>query len=337
VIQVPAGKRRGRYAVLEITQSRSERRPRVLTLSRNGSLVRLVPADLPLPPKRLGRLGNIDRRMVRDPQERELLAAAVKSFSVPESEREEESPGAKSDEAEALRRSIESHPVAKCPDVGRHMHWLDRATALEPRIRQKARLINRTAGTLARRFDQVMGILEKMGYVEDWTLTTKGESLTSVYNEADLLVVEALEAGILDDLDPPEIAALCSTLVYETRGPEPVVQTEMPSKRCDNAWRSLMRMWRAIRAEEEGRGLDLTREPDPGFAMRAHAWTSGRPLETVLGEDDAPGDFVRSTKQLVDLLRQLEEVAPSEEVMIKIRKAVSGVHRGIVAYSSLEV
>lgn len=337
VIQVPAGKRRGRYAVLEVTQSRSERRPRVLTISRNGSLVRLVPADLPLPPKRLGRLGSIDRRMVRDPQERDMIAAAVKSFTVPDGDKEDASSGPDSDEVHSLRRAIESHPVNKCPEIGRHMHWLDRARALEPRIRQKTRLIDRTAGTLARRFDQVMGILESMGYVDNWTLTAKGETLTSVYNEADLLVVEALEAGILDELKPAEIAAVCSTLVYETRGPEPSIQNDMPSKRCDTAWRGLIKMWRSIRAEEEGRGLDLTREPDPGFAMRAHAWASGRPLETVLGEDDAPGDFVRSTKQLVDLLRQLEEVAPSEDLLIKIREAISGVHRGIVAYSSLEV
>jgi ATP-dependent RNA helicase HelY len=337
VIEVPAGKRRGRYAVLEVSQSRSERRPRVLTIARNGSLVRLVPADLPLAPTRLGRLGMVDRRTIRDPQEREMIAAAVKSFEAPgRSERNDDEPK-DSSEVKALRKAIESHPVQKCPELGRHLHFLDRATSLEREVRRKMREINRTSGTLARRFDQVLGILEQMHYVEDWTLTPKGESLTSVYNEADLLVVEALGAGLLDELEAPEIAALCSTLVYETRGPEGPVRADMPTKRCESAWRSLMKLWRTIRAEEEGRGLDLTREPDPGFAMVAHAWAAGRPLETVLGEEDAPGDFVRSTKQLVDLLRQLEEVALTERLQTRIRATVTAIHRGIVAYSSLEV
>ena len=265
-----------------------------------------------------------------------MIAAAVKSFTVPEREDDGE-PTKDSSEVKSLRRSIESHPVQRCPEIGRHLHWLDRATSLEREVRRKPREINRTSGTLARRFDQVLGILEQLGYVDDWTLTPKGENLTGVYNEADLLVVEALEAGLLDPLDAPEIAALCSTLVYETRGPDVPVRADMPTRRSQMAWRDLMKLWRTIRAEEEGRGLDLTREPDPGFAERAHQWASGRPLEKVLDDEDAPGDFVRSTKQLVDLLRQLEEVAPTEDLRTKIQAAVTGIHRGIVAYSSLEV
>jgi ATP-dependent RNA helicase HelY len=337
VVEVPAGKRRGRYVVLDVIQSRSERRPRVMAIGRNGSLVRLSAAELPLPPKRLGRLGPIDRTAIKDPQERHVLAEAVRTFTATEPSENGDPAKKEPDEIKALRRSIESHPVHKCPELGRHVHFLDRAISLEREIKRKTREINRTTGTLARRFDQVLGILEQLGYVENWTLTQKGDNLTRVYNEADLLVVEALEQGLLDNLDPPEIAAVCSTLVYETRGPEGPVQSDMPTRSCEAAWRKLMKMWRTIRAEEEGRGLDLTREPDPGFAMRAHAWAAGRPLETVLDEEDAPGDFVRSTKQLVDLLRQLEEVTLGSELQKKIRKTVTGVHRGIVAYSSLEV
>jgi ATP-dependent RNA helicase HelY len=60
-------------------------------------------------------------------------------------------------------------------------------------------------------------------------------------------------------------------------------------------------------------------------------------LEDVLEEDDAPGDFVRSSKQLVDLLRQLLDVDPPAELRAKLRAAVDAINRGVVAYSSLEV
>ena len=59
-------------------------------------------------------------------------------------------------------------------------------------------------------------------------------------------------------------------------------------------------------------------------------------LEDVLDEEDAPGDFVRSTKQLVDLLRQMEEISLPGDLQKKIRVAVDSLHRGIVAYSSLD-
>lgn len=176
-----------------------------------------------------------------------------------------------------------------------------------------------------------------MGYVSDWALTPKGETLTGIYNESDLLVVETIEQGLLHDLEPAELAAICSTLVFETRGPEGPPPPDMPTPNCQRVWKQLMRLWRQIRAEEEGRRLDLTREPDPGFARKAYDWTRGEPLEKVLGEDDAPGDFVRATKQLLDLLRQIGELTPPGPLSDALDEAVRGLTRGVVAYSPVDL
>jgi ATP-dependent RNA helicase HelY len=150
-------------------------------------------------------------------------------------------------------------------------------------------------------------------------------------------VVESIERALFDDLRPEEIAAVCSTLVFETRGPETGLVHDMPTGAASDVWRQLMKLWRQIRREEELRGLELTREPDPGFARKAYSWASGSPLEKVLGEDDAPGDFVRSIKQLVDLLRQLEDIAASEQLAEKVRTTIDSLNRGVIAYSSLEI
>jgi ATP-dependent RNA helicase HelY len=48
----------------------------------------------------------------------------------------------------------------------------------------------------------------------------------------------------------------------------------------------------------------------------------------------APGDFVRSCKLLVDLLRQIEDVG-STEVSTLARRAREAVNRGVVAYTGL--
>ncbi len=158
-----------------------------------------------------------------------------------------------------------------------------------------------------------------------------------MYNESDLLVVEALEQEMFDGLTPSELAAVCSTLVFETRGPETEAVADMPTKASARAWTELMSLWAGVHEQERERGLELTREPDPGFARRAHGWAAGAPLEDVLGADDAPGDFVRSTKQLIDLLRQLAEIAPGTELRGKIQTALEGLQRGVVAYSSLDL
>ena len=52
-------------------------------------------------------------------------------------------------------------------------------------------------------------------------------------------------------------------------------------------------------------------------------------------EDITPGDFVRVTKQLIDLLRQVALVADDPAVQANARAAVDACQRGVVAYSSL--
>jgi ATP-dependent RNA helicase HelY len=334
VILVVGGKRRGRYAVIGAGRGDRDSNLRIQVVSEKGSALRLAASDLRAPPRKIGRV-RVPRDMShRDAAARKQVARRLADMAPADHEAESRDPEA-SAELKELRREVSDHPVAKCPEIGRHLHYAERATRLQRDLASLDRRIGRRAGTLARRFETVLSVLETLRYVEDWQLTEKGLTLSRVYNESDLLVIEALEAGLFAQLDAAELAAICSTLVYETRGPEIPYVAPLPTPATRQAWRELLKLWRRIRREEEAVGLDLTREPDPGFAEVAYRWASGEALDEVLGPDDAPGDFVRSTKQLVDLLRQLEEIAPTESLATTIREGVDGVHRSIVAYSSV--
>jgi ATP-dependent RNA helicase HelY len=329
VIDVQGGKKRGRYAVLEVGARSSERNPRVLAMSDQRTMVRFSPADFRRPPRPVARVQLPEGFEVKDARARRHVARKLERLQVPLAV-----DGSGSNEVIELRKQLESHPCHRCPEIGRHIHFADRAARLEKEVASVERRINRRTGTLARRFEHVLSVLEHLGYVTEWTLTEKGEVLTGIYNESDLLVVEALRAGVLDELDSAELAAVCSSLVYETREPETGdFVPELPTAGSRQAWRRLFGLWREIHDEEQARGLELTREPDPGFADRAYRWTSGAALERVISPDDPPGDFVRNVKQLVDLLRQLEDVGPRAT----IREAISGLHRGVVAYSALDL
>jgi ATP-dependent RNA helicase HelY len=48
----------------------------------------------------------------------------------------------------------------------------------------------------------------------------------------------------------------------------------------------------------------------------------------------APGDFIRNCKQLVDLLRQIEEVA-AHEAAGQVRVGREAILRGVVAYTGI--
>jgi ATP-dependent RNA helicase HelY len=335
VISVDRGRRRGRYVVLQGIQRDSDRRPKVLVLSTERSMSRLAPSDFHEPPRSIGSVALPDGFHVRDTGARRRVAQLLSQVEPEAAAPDPTEPH----DLVRLRKVVSAHPCHGCAEIGRHLHFAERANRLEREIASIERRVDRRSGTLARRFDDVLSILEELGHVDRWTLTAKGEVLTRVYNESDLLVVEVLHHGYLEGLTPSELAAVCSTLVYESRGPEVAqVVPGMPTPASRHAWIEIMRLWRGIRAAEDLRGLDLTREPDPGFASKAYRWAEGARLDEVLGQDDAPGDFVRSMKQLVDLLRQLEEVAAAAPLLAgAIRQATAAVHRGVIAYSSLDV
>jgi ATP-dependent RNA helicase HelY len=47
-----------------------------------------------------------------------------------------------------------------------------------------------------------------------------------------------------------------------------------------------------------------------------------------------PGDFVRTTKQILDLLRQIREVAPSQ-ASATAAAAADAINRSVVAYTGV--
>ena len=83
--------------------------------------------------------------------------------------------------------------------------------------------------------------------------------------------------------------------------------------------------------------MSFLHEPDLGFAWAAHAWARGKPLESVLGPDLTPGDFVRAVKQLMDLLGQVAVAAGRGAALNRTAlAAVDALRHGVVTYSSVE-
>ena len=86
---------------------------------------------------------------------------------------------------------------------------------------------------------------------------------------------------------------------------------------------------------EDAHQVELCRELEAGFAQSIFHWAEGKPLEDVLTESQmAPGDFVRNCKLLVDLLKQIEDVAP-EPASELAHEARAAVNRGVVAYTGV--
>jgi len=323
----------GRVAVVT-TSTRSGGELRLAVAATDGSRHVLTSRDLLAPPEPIGHLGLPEPYRPHAKSYLREVAARLRDTRL------RPDPVAGAGPAEGASASAEAasdHPVATCPDRRGHLRAAERADRLEGDARRLEHAIRSRTESLARQFDRVLRVLEAWGYVSGWALTPAGERLARLYHECDLLVAEALGRGLLDDLDPPSVAALVSVFTYESRGPGGVEAVRsLPSRRVGERWLAIEQLATSLGRVEADAGLPVTRAPDPGFAALAHGWASGRELGQLIAEEEmSGGDFVRNIKQLLDLLRQLAELAPSPGTRSACGAAAERVFRGVVAASSV--
>jgi ATP-dependent RNA helicase HelY len=332
VIRVPAGRRSGVAVVLDPGVDDADGpRPTVLTADRK--VRRLSLEQFPTPVQPLGRVRVPRSFNPRSPQSRRDLASSLHNVELVEEPRRRT---AQPDEEIArLRTQLREHPCHGCPEREQHASWAARHDRLQRETLALQRRVEGRTNTIAQTFDRVCALLRELGYLAGERVTDAGGQLARLYNEADLLVAECLRRGLWDGLGPAELAACASAVVYEPRGDE-TGPAKTPRGQVRDRLDAMLRLWGELADAERVHRLSFLREPELGFVWPAYRWAAGHELAQVLDDNDmTPGDFVRWTRQLVDLLDQVADVAVDRPVGVAARAAVGALRRGVVAYSSV--
>lgn len=230
----------------------------------------------------------------------------------------------------------DAHPVEDDPQLPARLLAAAHADRIATEMEELRGKVKGRTNSIARSFDRVLRILEDWDYVEGWSLTESGQILARTFHESDLLVTECLGEGLLDGLGAAELAGLVSVFVYEHRSPEAPPAPWFPNHEVRKRWQSIQSISRDLQAIEEEAGLPLHRPPDPTFVAIAFAWAAGEGFAEVVEQEElSGGDFVRTTKQLIDLLRQLAQVAPDPDTRRAADRAHEQLFRGVVAASSV--
>jgi ATP-dependent RNA helicase HelY len=345
--------------------------PGPLVLTEGRQVKRLAVADFPVPAEVVGKIRIPGSFSPRSPQHRKDLAATMRnrlaSADLGGARRPvraaDWTPDAdlKTEDIADLRRRLRRHPCHDCPDRENHARYAERYMRL---ARETEALERRVAGrshVIARTFDRVCRVLERLGYLAGDVVTPDGQRLSRLYSELDLLAAECMRRGLWDDLSPAELAACVSALSFESRQADDAQPPRLPKGRVPEALSATVRTWGELDQLEKDNELSFLREPDLGFAWAAYRWARGARLETVLDEspDLTPGDFVRSVKQLIDLLDQIASVPPttpappadvipntpsapgtspapaSPGLAATARAAIDAMRRGVIAYSAV--
>jgi ATP-dependent RNA helicase HelY len=174
-------------------------------------------------------------------------------------------------------------------------------------------------------------MLERSGYLKDGVITEWGSLLANIYGETDLLIAELIKRGSFDTLDGPEMVSVLSALVFEARRDE---SPKIPKGAVEESLNELIHRWSEIHSNEIEIGLEPMREPDLAFCWASYRWASGHSLGSILrGTELTVGDFVRSMKQIIDLLRQIGNASP--HLSQTVENALRRIDRGIVSYAGM--
>ena len=237
------------------------------------------------------------------------------------------------EEIGSIRKRMKNHSCHGCPDRENHSRFAERAQRLQREIDGLEERINSRTNVIAKRFDRIKIILDKFGYINNDAIAQSGKMLAKIYGETDLLIAESIQAGVFNQLSPADLVAVISSCIYESRNEE---AAKVPRGEVQNALAVISKIYGKIHEAESDLNLEPMRSPDFGFCWASHKWASGHSLTSILkGSDLTVGDFVRSMKQIIDLLRQLRAAAPDLQVVID--QALGKIDRGVIAYAGAAV
>ena len=301
IITITHGRRGGLAVVLESARDSSDPRPLVLTEHRWAG--RISSADYSGASAPVGSMSLPKRVEHRQPRVRRDLASALRSaaagLAIPPPGRRggrEDADGAFHDpELASLRDAVASASRAQQRPVSRRRCGRPSATCASNATTRswRKRLPRppiRWPGPSTGSSGCSPSVSSSRARPRDPRVTDDGRLLARIYSESDLLVAECLRTGAWADLKPAELAAVVSSVLYETRGgdgPGAPFAAEAPTPRLRQALHQTSRLSLALRADEQTHRIAPSREPDDGFVNVIYRWARTGDLTAALAAADA--------------------------------------------------
>ena len=189
-----------------------------------------------------------------------------------------------------------------------------------------------------------IAVLEDLGYINPaHTVQLKGRVACEVQSGDELVTTELIFAGLLDDLDSAEAAALLSALVFQEKSDADLRLTEGLERARD----TLVSLAWGLGEAQAAAGLPVA--PDEyvksalnfGLMEVVYEWAKGTPFRDIcMLTDVMEGSIVRAISRLEETLREVRDAARvmgSARLFQQMKEASEAIKRDVIFAASLYV
>ena len=173
-------------------------------------------------------------------------------------------------------------------------------------------------------FQAKWALLQKLEYLNGTELLAKGQICRNIYVQ-EILVTELIAGGLIENLEPADLAGLAAAIVYSPKAGDPDFTLSPPSwaPAVDLIYERLNK----IDPQRLAAGFSVYPVISPVIA----GWAEGMGLQDVLKKHPLdPGDLVAVCRQSIDLLRQIQIAVPQPSLREKVTEAINRLDRGVV-------
>ena len=205
-----------------------------------------------------------------------------------------------------LEKEICKQPAHELGDFKKLKKYRNRIGIIEKLIYDKRKLLEKKENYNWKKFTDLIKILNYFGCLDDLEITDIGRCIGALRTENELWVGLVLLSGYLDDLEPPELAAVIQSICVDIRRSE-IWCNYKPSLKVLEVFNELEGLKNLISSKQTNQLIDIPIFLEKDLTGIASQWAQGRKWKEIIFNTSLDeGDVVRLMRRTIDLLSQIQ-------------------------------
>ena len=223
---------------------------------------------------------------------------------------------------------MHSYQCDTCKIYKKHMKSIDLCERYQKRAEQLEKEISVQRDIFWNKFLAHRAVLERFEYLKDDYPTSKGMSASQIRSENELFLAEIIFSGVLDELNPSELASVICAVTTEDIRSEMYSHLPLTTKvrKTLNKIKDIKRRIDRVQSEYN---VDDCMYMNSFYSVLIEMWVNGAEWDDVMNEvEQGEGDVVRCFKRVVDVLRQFTTIDNVPEPLVfTAREAIDAIQR----------